>query len=439
MDRLGERGVDPERSRELGQQGNADRLPEDLEGQADRKVEARPSNPSSPARSQEGRSSCSHDSQDSECLAGEKLGRAQAEDPTAGLPSETSLQLDSIWSRNLGSIDLPKYAETHNTISFPGKLMLLLIHTERTLIKSGRNTHTAPIAWTVDGRAFAIRDREKLVKDWLPLFFPRGKFQSFSRKLYRWEFRQVLPRRDKPEKKDKEVVFAHPYFQRDQKDLMVYMRSVTAAGLRRRQQRAAAGVGTAASSAARAEAIAAVEPTASLSNVIQLPLAPQAISHNVDPFTSIGQTHPLAVQHLVNSLASSNAQINPFASLAFPMLDTHLQQQILLASLFNSANAQIQPPVDRGQLALGLLYGNTTAEAALLRALANAQASQRTAVNLHPVAPPSRLDEQKQDSEALMEFRERLRRRAAEMLVRGGNPPQQGEPPPDPNARQGGS
>ena len=220
---------------------------------------------------------------------------------------------------------------------------------------------------------------------------------------------------------------------------MVYMRSVTAAGLRRQQQRAATEVGTDTSSAAGAEQERPLEPTASLSNAIQLPLFPQGVSRDEDPFTSTGQTHPSAVQSLINSLAAfSNAQQHPFPSLGFPMMDIHLQQQVLLASLLNRSNAQVQPSLGQGQLTLRSPYTNTTDEVSLLRALADAQAIQRTRFNPQPVVPLGRLDEQKQDSEALREFQEHLSRRAAEMFARGGNPPQQGDPPPAPDARQGG-
>ena len=129
MDRSGERGADPGRSRGPGGEGNDDRLSDDREGEANRKVAARPSNPSrSPAHGQERSISLLQDARDPERLIDEELLGARAEDPAAaGQPSETSLpslQLDSIWSRDLGSIDLPKYAETHNTISFPEKVSL---------------------------------------------------------------------------------------------------------------------------------------------------------------------------------------------------------------------------------------------------------------------------------------------------------------------------
>ena len=93
--------------------------------------------------------------------------------------------------------------------------MLLLIYVEKTLTKAGQSTDSAPIGWALDGRAFVIRERDDLVQNWLPKFFPRGKFQSFTRKVYRWGFRQVNLPRDAGQTKDRHLVFANPCFQKD--------------------------------------------------------------------------------------------------------------------------------------------------------------------------------------------------------------------------------
>lgn len=318
--------------------------------------------------------------------------------------------------------------------------MLLLIHIERTLIKSGRNTNRAPIAWTFDGRAFVIRDREQLLQDWLPLFFPRGKYQSFTRKLYRWEFRQVLPRRDKPESKDKEAIFAHPYFQRDRKELMAYMRSVTAAGLRRQQQRAVTGAAVSAlptAATARAEPERTVDSFASQSDALQLPLVQQGTLHGVHPHSSIGQTQPLAIQHLINSLVFSNTQIHPLASLGYATLDPRVQRQMMLASLLRSANAPVAPDQNLSQLAMGSPYSNANAQTALLQALASAQVSPPAAASAQPTLPPVGNSLQQGDFETDVEFQQRLRQRVADMLARGGNPSQRRDPPSDRDERKG--
>ena len=141
------------------------------------------------------------------------------------------------------------------------QLMLLLTHVEQ----QPRKHPTAPlcIAWSMQGRAFAIHNQDQLVKHILPQFFPQAKFSSFTRKLYRWGFRQLstikvsddhsddgsmtyqdMPGMDKAVSDngrkgsssvvtDRELLFGHEYFQRDNKALMSKMRSVTAAGTRR--------------------------------------------------------------------------------------------------------------------------------------------------------------------------------------------------------------
>jgi hypothetical protein len=154
-------------------------------------------------------------------------------------------QLDDIWKRDMHPIDLPHYAKVHDTtLIFPEKLMMMIMHVEKHFSQSGRSTEKAPIAWALDGRAFVIRgDREEFARNWLPHFFPKGKFQSFTRKVYRWEFRQVILVWEMPQqdRKKRNIVFANPFFQRDRKGLMAHMRSVTVEGDRRRQQRVARG------------------------------------------------------------------------------------------------------------------------------------------------------------------------------------------------------
>lgn len=164
---------------------------------------------------------------------------------SASSTGSTVNQLDAIWRGDIDSIDLPHYVKAHDsTLIFPEKLMLMIMYVERQFARSGRSTEKAPIAFALDGRAFVIRgDREEFVQNWLPQFFPKGKFQSFTRKIYRWEFRQVVLVRDMPQqdRKKRNIVFANPYFQRDRKGLMAQMKSVTVEGDRRRQQRVTRG------------------------------------------------------------------------------------------------------------------------------------------------------------------------------------------------------
>mmetsp|Transcript_276 Transcript_276/g.573 ORF Transcript_276/g.573 Transcript_276/m.573 type:complete len:444 (+) Transcript_276:228-1559(+) len=156
--------------------------------------------------------------------------------PCHASSSPDLFQLDEIWEKDLSKVSLPDYVkENTTTITFPEKLMLMLIHIERVFAAAGKKDEDAPIGWTLNGRAFVIRSKEELVQSWLPTFFRQGKFQSFIRKLYRWEFRQVnLPRSSSQE--ERKFIFASPHFQRAKPSLMAHMRSVTAASVRREQE-----------------------------------------------------------------------------------------------------------------------------------------------------------------------------------------------------------
>jgi hypothetical protein len=112
------------------------------------------------------------------------------------------------------------------------QLMLMLTHVEKECSESGRNSGDCCVSWTGDGQAFAIRNKAEFLTRLLPLFFGQSKFPSFTRKLYRWGFRQIsqLPGFAK---QPNDMIFGHEYFKRDNKKLLVNMRSITAAGTRR--------------------------------------------------------------------------------------------------------------------------------------------------------------------------------------------------------------
>jgi len=135
--------------------------------------------------------------------------------------------------KSLEGVDLPEFVKEHNaTLTFPEKLMLMLTYVE----KLAKDNGSDPLmAWTPDGRAFVIHKKDALVSEVLPLFFKQGKFASFTRKLYRWGFRQVSISLERVQRK--EMIFGHEYFQRDNKELMAKMRSVTAAGRKRAAKR----------------------------------------------------------------------------------------------------------------------------------------------------------------------------------------------------------
>lgn len=115
--------------------------------------------------------------------------------------------------------------------------MLMLTHIEKVEAKTGKKA--SAVGWDEKGLAFFIRDKDTLVNHWLPLFFRQSKFSSFTRKLYRWGFRQVSVSGEPMTKTaSQEMFFCNENFQRNRKSLMSNMRSVTAAGRRREQQAA---------------------------------------------------------------------------------------------------------------------------------------------------------------------------------------------------------
>jgi hypothetical protein len=87
------------------------------------------------------------------------------------------------------------------------------------------------IAWLPDGKSFVIRNPDEFTRNVLPHYFKATKFSSYTRKLYRWGFRQV----NRGIGPDDPIIFGNEYFQRDNVELMVKMRSITAAGTRKAQ------------------------------------------------------------------------------------------------------------------------------------------------------------------------------------------------------------
>jgi hypothetical protein len=109
--------------------------------------------------------------------------------------------------------------------------MLLMTYVEIECKKGRKDPEKACISWTTDGRALIIRDCNELASRLLPKVFlgTGGRFSSFTRKLYRWGFRQkVINKRKKgmqPTTSSAKVFF-HKFFQRDNKKLLAEMKSV---------------------------------------------------------------------------------------------------------------------------------------------------------------------------------------------------------------------
>ena len=88
------------------------------------------------------------------------------------------------------------------------------------------------VAWLDDGKSFVIRQPDEFTRKVLPKFFKATKFSSFTRKLYRWGFRQV----NRGIGPDDPIIFGNDHFQRDNAELMAKMRSTTAASTRKQEE-----------------------------------------------------------------------------------------------------------------------------------------------------------------------------------------------------------
>lgn len=112
-----------------------------------------------------------------------------------------------------------------------------------------RVTSNAAISWLSNGCGFIIRHPYLLTQDVLPRYFKHCKFDSFTRKLYRWGFRKndvpaTGSQADGDCGTDMEggfgpvnmtVVFYHKYFCRSNRDLCRKMRSVVAPRKKKRK------------------------------------------------------------------------------------------------------------------------------------------------------------------------------------------------------------
>jgi len=122
---------------------------------------------------------------------------------------------------------LPAYKKANAALTFPEKMMNLMKYVEET----NKIEKDFCVSWLPEGKAFVIYNIKEFTSSVIPKFFKASKFCSFTRKLYRWGFRQ-LNRGIGP---DEPIIFGNEYFQRDNADLMVNMRSITAASIRKRE------------------------------------------------------------------------------------------------------------------------------------------------------------------------------------------------------------
>jgi len=122
---------------------------------------------------------------------------------------------------------LPAYKKANAALTFPEKMMNLMKFVD----EANKTEKDFCISWLPEGKAFVIYNIKEFTSHVIPKFFKASKFCSFTRKLYRWGFRQ-LNRGIGP---DEPIIFGNEYFQRDNADLMVNMRSITAASIRKRE------------------------------------------------------------------------------------------------------------------------------------------------------------------------------------------------------------
>mmetsp|Transcript_16760 Transcript_16760/g.27808 ORF Transcript_16760/g.27808 Transcript_16760/m.27808 type:complete len:368 (+) Transcript_16760:89-1192(+) len=120
---------------------------------------------------------------------------------------------------------IPDHKKPDAALTFPEKLMSMMKTADK------EDTDEYCIAWLVDGKSFVVRNPDEFTRKVLPNYFKATKFSSFTRKLYRWGFRQV----NRGIGPDDPIIFGNEYFQRDDAELMVKMRSITAAGTRKAQ------------------------------------------------------------------------------------------------------------------------------------------------------------------------------------------------------------
>jgi len=87
-------------------------------------------------------------------------------------------------------------------VSFPLKL-------HRILDKLEAEGHDAVLSWLPHGRAFVVKNSDRLVSELMPLHFNQTKYSSFQRQLHMYNFQRITTGRDKG-------AYHHPQFLRGQ-------------------------------------------------------------------------------------------------------------------------------------------------------------------------------------------------------------------------------
>jgi hypothetical protein len=118
---------------------------------------------------------------------------------------------------------IPEHKKPDAALTFPEKLMNLMKFADKY-----KNDNYC-CSWLPDGKSFVVSNPDDFTRQILPKYFKATKFSSFTRKLYRWGFRQV----NRGIGPDDPIIFGNEFFQRDDAELMAKMRSVTAASTRK--------------------------------------------------------------------------------------------------------------------------------------------------------------------------------------------------------------
>lgn len=148
----------------------------------------------------------------------EKASKGDGE-PTKDDPEENT---DSVGAAKPAKRYLPDHKKPDAAPTFPEKLLQMMRYAEQ-------QEKDFCIAWMDDGKSFVIRSPDIFTRNVVPKFFKATKFSSFTRKLYRWGFRQV----NRGIGPDDPIIFGNEFFQRDNVELMAKMRSITAASARK--------------------------------------------------------------------------------------------------------------------------------------------------------------------------------------------------------------
>lgn len=117
---------------------------------------------------------------------------------------------------------LPDHKKPDAAPTFPEKLMAMMKFSET-------QGDDFCVRWLEDGKSFIINDPDAFTRKVVPQYFKPTKFSSFTRKLYRWGFRQL----NRGMAQDDPVIFGNDYFNRNKPELMAKMKSTTAAATRK--------------------------------------------------------------------------------------------------------------------------------------------------------------------------------------------------------------